>query len=403
MRGHKVKIISALILAGVLSFTVTGVVQSAVSSAKDPGETAVTVLRELARLGAYMVLPSDGIELPRQDGQAVPGVSSESLPEQENESVEESVDSRHEVQSDPDIGEQTQVSVDSQPQSHSLLVSKNITAVYQNSGDYSAQSGEIKEMTYGRAEDETAVDLQYGQIRNLTSLTSDEVKKAAGASPVFSSEKGEPQVLIIHTHTTESYELNYDDGHYDSSYNGRTLDPNFSVVGTGAAMAQALADSGIGVIHDGTLFDEPLYSGAYSRSAERIKELLEEYPTIEVIIDLHRDGIDDGNARIAPVAEIDGEKTAQAMIICGADDGSGNLPDYLENLGFAAALQQSAQRLYPNLMRPLLFDYRDYNQALGKYNVLIEAGAFGNSPEQAKRCGTLLGKALAELISGQSG
>ncbi len=411
------KILPVLLIAAIISFTLTGVAESAVSGIDDAKNNAAGFIKGVARLGAYMAIPSNGIILPIQNEPSSPTAGDSfsikedtsdintSLPEQsEPDSADikpDESDKTESISSEQDEPDGEELELPEEEHSKSLLISKNITAEYQSPDDYNAKSGRIKEQTYGKITGDTVVDLEYGQIKNLTSFSANEVKKAAIAPPEFSND-GAPKVLIIHTHTTEAYELNYDDGYYDENFNGRTLDPGYSVVGVGAAMAQALADNGIGVVHDGTLFDEPLYNGAYDRSAERIKELLEEFPTIEVVIDLHRDGIADGDVRIAPVADISGEKAAQVMIICGADDGSNTLPNHLKNLGFAGALQQTAEQMYPGLTRPLLYDYRLYNQDLGHYNILIEAGAFGNSPEQARLSGTLMGNALAKVIKENS-
>ena len=170
------------------------------------------------------------------------------------------------------------------------------------------------------------------------------------------------------------------------------------MVGVGAVISQKLADYGICTIHDGTVFDDPVYSNSYSRSYDRIQEILEQYPSIKVVLDIHRDGIADGDVRIAPVAEINGKKAAQIMIICGCDDGSGMLPDYMENRRFATFLQSNIEESYPGLTRPLLFDYRYYNQDITTGSLLIEVGALGNSIEQAKYSGELIGDAIAKAL-----
>ena len=166
----------------------------------------------------------------------------------------------------------------------------------------------------------------------------------------------------------------------------------------GAALAQTLADNGICVIHDGTVFDDPLYENSYSRSRERIEQILSEYPSIKIVLDIHRDGISDGDARIAPVAETDSGTAAQIMIICGCDDGSGILPDYMKNLRFAIYLQQGIERDTPGLTRPLLFDYRFYNQDLTAGSLVIEIGALGNSREQAVLSARLVGESVASML-----
>ena len=154
------------------------------------------------------------------------------------------------------------------------------------------------------------------------------------------------------------------------------------------------------MLHDGTVHDYPSYTGAYDRSEATIRAALEEYPSIKVIIDLHRDAISaaDGS-RTAPVAEINGKSAAQFMIIAGCDDGRfGNMPDYIENFKLACLFQQSAEKLYPGLARPVLFDYRNYNQHISTGSLLIEVGSHANSHDEAVYTGELLGDILSDAL-----
>ena len=116
-------------------------------------------------------------------------------------------------------------------------------------------------------------------------------------------------------------------------------------------------------------------------------------------MDIHRDAIEqqDGT-RIAPVANINGKNAAQVMIISGCDDGTMGYPNYFQNLKFAAALQSQMEADYPGLARPLLFDYRKYNQHLTTGSILLEMGGHANSLEEAVYAGELVGKSLANLL-----
>lgn len=280
---------------------------------------------------------------------------------------------------------------------NSCLISLNIRGE-QKQEEYTDRIGIIQQKYFGEITGENKVDLEYGQINNFTDTANEEVYLYASKKPDIVIEKGNaPQVLIMHTHTSESYEQTAD-GHYDPSYTGRSLSPSNSVVGVGAVIAQSLADKGICTVHDGTVYDDPLYNNSYSRSRERVQELLKEYPSIKVVLDIHRDGIENDGVRIAPVTEIDGEKTAQAMIICGCDDGSGILPYYKENLSFAGYLQSSISKQYPTLLRPMMFDYRFYNQDLTTGSILIEVGALGNTTKEARNCGKYLGDAIGNAL-----
>ena len=172
------------------------------------------------------------------------------------------------------------------------------------------------------------------------------------------------------------------------------------MVRVGEVLAQRLADNGISVLHDGTIHDYPAYTGAYDRSEATIRAALEEYPSIKVIIDLHRDAISNPDgSRTAPTAVINGRNAAQFMIITGCDDGRfGNMPEYLENLRLACLIQQSAEQLYPGLARPILFDYRNYNQHISTGSLLIEVGSHANSLDEAVYSAELLGDSIAEAL-----
>ena len=175
------------------------------------------------------------------------------------------------------------------------------------------------------------------------------------------------------------------------------------MVRVGEEMATVFRAHGLQVIHDTNLYDYPAYNGAYERSLAAVEDWLAEYPTIQVVLDVHRDAIqrEDGT-RVKPVVEIDGQKAAQVMIICGADL-NGNLPNFKQNLRFASRWQDQMETLYPGLARPVLFDYRYYNQDLTTGSLLIEMGGHGNTLQEAIYSARLVGKALAALFTAEAG
>lgn len=237
-------------------------------------------------------------------------------------------------------------------------------------------------------------------VRNCTDLSSSELSGLMMQSLPFSIEvnSDQPQVLIMHTHATESYELS-ERSWCDPNYSARNTDTTMNMVAVGAEMAAQLNAAGIHTVQDATLHDYPNYNGSYALSNATVRKYLEQYPSIKVVLDVHRDAIqrDDGT-RIAPLAEIDGMQAAQVMIICGADL-NGNLPNFRDNLKFASRWQDKLESMFPGLTRPVLFDYRYYNQDLTTGSLLIEIGGHGNTLEEAKYSGQLVGKALAALLS----
>lgn len=261
-------------------------------------------------------------------------------------------------------------------------------------------SGAICAMTYERQTGTQFFSLIGGaQVKNITSVPNGELMDEARELPEFKIEKNdEPQVLIMHTHTTESYEP-YSREFYDDSFISRTTDESKNVVAVGEKIAAELESAGIGVIHDKTIHDYPSYNGSYDRSKVTVEKILAQYPSIKVVIDVHRDAIEyDDGTRIAPVAIIDGREAAQVMIISGCDDGTMNYPEYMKNFRFSCLWQRQLDADYKGLTRPILFTYKKYNQNLTTGSVLIEVGGHANSIDQALYSGELVGKSLAKAL-----
>ena len=264
--------------------------------------------------------------------------------------------------------------------------------------DFSAAShdGKIVEKTYGVANATST----FGNItvRNTTPSHSINIESSLSGELVFSPEDiTKPTVLIFHTHTTESYEM-LDEGWFTNSYSTRSNDPDRNMVRVGTAICEELEKSGIGYIHDTDIHDAQ-YTGAYDRSREKIDKILQENPTIQIVLDVHRDAIHNSETtRTKPVTTINGRKAAQIMIICGCDDGTDILPDYMGNLRFASYLQNAIEKDNKGITRPMLFDYRFYNQDLAEASLVIEFGALANDIEQVRYSAELAGRSIANLL-----
>ncbi len=167
----------------------------------------------------------------------------------------------------------------------------------------------------------------------------------------------------------------------------------------GDAIQTELEAQGIGVIHVRTIHDDPSYTGAYDRSRASILPILEQYPSIKVALDIHRDAISGEGVAYQPYTEVNGREAAQVMIISGCDDGTMGMPEYMKNFHFACALQQQLESDTPHLTRPILFDYRKYNQDLTTGSLLIEVGSHGNTLEQVQYSGQLIGHSLGRLLN----
>lgn len=237
-----------------------------------------------------------------------------------------------------------------------------------------------------------------GQVRNCTFWSNADLKAESEKQPALHiPEDGSPAVLLYHTHTTESYPLTASET-YGKEFNFRTTEPDKNMVAVGDAIAAALEAEGIRTVHASEIHDFPKWNGSYNNSARTIKEILKKYPSICAVFDIHRDAISNGTTVTAPVCTVNGKQSAQIMIISGCDNGKLNMPDYRENFHFACALQRTAESMFPGLTRPILFDYRKYNQDLTHGSLLIEVGSQGNSLEEACYAGELIGKAVAQTL-----
>jgi stage II sporulation protein P len=167
----------------------------------------------------------------------------------------------------------------------------------------------------------------------------------------------------------------------------------------GDAITQQLEDANINTLHDTTIHDYPSYTGSYERSAVTVQNILEQYPSIKVVLDIHRDALSRDGDLLQPIVEVDGKQSAQVMIVSGCDDGTMGMPNYLQNFRLASLIQNQLYTDYGDVARPILFDYRKYNQDLTTGSLLVEVGTHGNTLEQVQYAGELFGKALAEALT----
>ncbi|MDE6092599.1 MAG: stage II sporulation protein P, partial [Ruminococcus sp.] len=260
--------------------------------------------------------------------------------------------------------------------------------------------GTIVRTTYGKYSGNSFFNLDNGgQVNNQTSIPNETLLSESRCGADFTVENtDEPLVLISHTHTTESFEP-YVREYYDANFNYRTTDETKNMVMVGDAIQAELEAQGIGVIHARTIHDYPSYNGSYGRSRETILPILEEYPSIKVVLDIHRDAVSGEGVAYQPFVEIDGKEASQIMIISGCDDGTLGMPDFMKNFHFACRLQERLENDYAGLTRPILFDYRHYNQDLTTGSLLIEVGSHGNTLEQSQYAGQLIGSSLGRLLN----
>lgn len=235
-------------------------------------------------------------------------------------------------------------------------------------------------------------------LNNKTSYTVDPETLLKDGLPFEVSDTREVQVLIVHTHTCESY-LESDDGYYYESFYPRTTDNEKNVSAVGEAVSKSLKEADIGVIHAVTQHDNPSYDGAYDRSFETIQKYLEKYPSIKVVLDIHRDSMtQEDMTRLKPTFTYNGKKAAQIMIMTGHDSSYTYFPTWEDNLKFALLLQNTCETMYSGMTRPLNFGDFTYNMNANSGSLLIEVGTDANTLDEAVLSGELLGNALAEVL-----
>ncbi len=213
----------------------------------------------------------------------------------------------------------------------------------------------------------------------------------------FNLDNAGPQILIMHTHTTESYsEETYSKGAPD-----RNLDETKNITAVGSAMEKVFLENGINVIHDKTVHDYPSYNSSYQSAEATIRKNLNANSGIKVVLDVHRDGItrEDG-AKVKMVADINGEKTAQIMLVVGTNV---NLTHdrWQENFKLASKIQAKAIDVYPSLMRPIDLRKERFNEHLTLGSLIIEVGSNGNTMEEAIRGGERIAEVISMVLKGK--
>ncbi len=224
------------------------------------------------------------------------------------------------------------------------------------------------------------------------------IKKFLDQMLTYKIEKNsDVQVLIMHTHTTESFMQNEND-YYTEDDKTRTIDNGKNMVKIGKIIAEKLNKNGIKTVHDTTKHDYPEYTGSYSRSAKTIRKNLEKYPSIKVVLDLHRDSVSDDSGKAKLVTEIGGKKAAQVMLVMGVGVGDRDHPNWAKNMSLAVKFHQKIEKNYPTLARPILVRNAKYNQDLTSGSMLLEVGTEANTQAEAEYSATLVADALIKTL-----
>lgn len=236
-------------------------------------------------------------------------------------------------------------------------------------------------------------------VKNVSGVSYDFPSLLAAGMPFTAASSTEPQVLIVHTHATESY-MSYYAGYYNDDDVTRSTEAEENMIAVGEVIAQELRAAGVPTIHDATLHDSPAYTGAYTRSAATVASYLQQYPSIRVVLDIHRDAvIREDLTKVKPTVTVDGVKAAQMMLVIGGENSEEYPnPHCSDNLQLALQVHETMEQTAPGIMRPLYLVRDHYNQYLCAGSMLVEMGTDANTLTEALYSGRLLGKTLAGLL-----
>ena len=220
----------------------------------------------------------------------------------------------------------------------------------------------------------------------------------AGTSLKLDSPEAGPQILIMHPHSTESFARTGTEA-YTETGTARTLDTNYNVIRVGEEIARIFTEMGLNVLHDTEIYDYPDYTEAYSRSRAGVEGYLAQYPTIQVVLDIHRDALIGTDGTIyKPLFSVDGTDAAQVMLLVGSDDAGADFPDWQEHLALAMEIQGRMNSLWPGLARPITLRTARFNQQLAKGALLVEVGSHGNTLDEALAGARLFARAAGQVF-----
>lgn len=199
-----------------------------------------------------------------------------------------------------------------------------------------------------------------------------------------------PQILIYHTHSKERFA--------DSA----PEETGDSIVGVGEYLTQLLGNYGLNVLHHTGEYDAESRDGAYAKAGPAIEQILKDNPGIEVVIDLHRDGVAEGTRL---VTDVQGKQMASIMFFNGLSRTTANgdisyLPNpYIQdNLAFSLQMQIAAEEYYPGFSRAIYLKGYRYNMHYCPKTLLVEAGAQTNTVQEIKNAMEPLADLIAKVV-----
>lgn len=210
--------------------------------------------------------------------------------------------------------------------------------------------------------------------------------------------KNGPEILIYHTHTTESYLKNTSEIN-KKGVPSNSSDKKINVVRVGDELADILRKKyGFNVVHNATVNDFD-YNKSYVNSLNTATRILKAYPSTRVVIDLHRDGRAIDKPKLRVVKKVNGKDAAQVMFVMGSHSANLSHPQWQENLKLALKLQNKLNTIAPGLAKPIIISKYRYNQHLRNGAMIIEVGGDGNTVGECLESTKYLAQALNDVIN----
>jgi stage II sporulation protein P len=242
---------------------------------------------------------------------------------------------------------------------------------------------------------EDAISKNLGKIKFIKEAGVDfEIEDLLSVEPaLLRNEAKGPGVFVYHTHTTEDYTVPS-----NSTSTGRGSGSG-TVVDVGDVLSKELSKKfGVEVIHNAKDHTRPQYSTSYARSLETAISVLKSYPSIDIVLDIHRDALANVD-KFAPTLEVGDKSVAQVMIVVGTNTSGREHPNWKKNLAFAVRLQEKLEEACPGITRPILISRNRYNQHISDFALILEMGGNGNTLEQATESAKYVAQALGNLIN----
>ena len=157
--------------------------------------------------------------------------------------------------------------------------------------------------------------------------------------------------------------------------------------------------AGLEVIHDTTLYDYPSYNEAYNRSGEGVAKWLKEYPSIQLVLDVHRDALAASDGTIYKTVAGTVEGCAQVMLVMGSDAMGQKHPNWKTNLALAVGIQDALTAKWSTLARPLVLRTSRFNQHQSTGMILVEIGTHGNTLQEGIMAARLFARTVADMMT----